>query len=167
MRPFNWTFEFDAASIMGWLRWRRREKDMDTSKIPALIPTARPDKVPDPFGPKEQFFLDLASMPEPMLRMYHFLELVPDDEVKQRLAIANGTNYMREADDLGICTSASKVIDGRTVVVYGPTEAAKTFWKDCAADGKSPKETLDSWVTLNKLMDSINTGSSHEEPEKA
>ncbi len=89
------------------------------------------------------------------LRPYHFELMGNDDPMKARMAVVNGMNYLRYAGDLGIVTASSNIVDGRTVVTYGPTEAAKAFWEDSVRDNKDPKEILTGWITLRELMNSI------------
>jgi hypothetical protein len=75
--------------------------------------------------------------------------------MKARMAVVNGMNYLRYAADLGIVSSRSIKVGDRTVVVYGPTEAANAFWVDSVKDGKKPKEILDGWISLRELMNSV------------
>ena len=133
-----------------------------TTTMPVLTKSDPPKRIPDPFGTMENFMLEMATG-EDTLRPYHFQELGGDDVVKQRMAIASGMNYLRHATDLEIAESKTRIVDGRTIVSYGPTEKASAFWKQTLEDGKSAKEILDGWIAFRELVESVRGKDGEEE----
>lgn len=123
--------------------------------LPVLIKTDPPKVIPSPFGTVEEFMLGLATMEGDGIRPHHFETLSEGDFIKGKMAIANGMNYLRHATDLGAAVSYSKLIEGVPIVLYRPTDAAATYWRESANEGKDAKQIYDGWAALKELMSTI------------